>query len=211
MGLILLIAASLGILWSMGFLESPRKGMTPREANDAWHRVMPQDRIVHSGDLVFRMGRGFISHSMQKFSLRDPRYSHAGIISVENGIIYVYHCIGGEDNPQSELRKDKLESFCSPELAHSFGIYRLPITASVAKKMVTKADSLFHQKILFDEDFDLNSDNKMYCTEFVYKTIKSLVTEKITLSSSEVSGKKYIACDDLFLIPKTKLIYQTNY
>lgn len=210
-GLVLLLAISMAILWNRGFFEASHKEMTHSEAAETWLKVKPKDLVVHSGDLVFRMGRGFISHSMQKFSLREPKYSHAGIVSVENNNIYVYHCIGGEDNPQSELRKDPLESFCSPELAHAFGIYRLPIDDAAAQKLVLRADSLFRKKIMFDEDFDLSTDHKMYCTEFVYKSIKSLVTEKIALSSSEVSGKKYIACDNLFLIPQTKLIYQTNY
>jgi hypothetical protein len=198
-------------LWTLGFFEPSRMTLSPTAERAAWEQRKPPLEKLRSGDLVFRMGRGFISHSMRQFSLKEPRYSHAGILALEANKVFVYHCIGGEDNPESELRKDLFESFCSPELAHSFGVFRLPVDAASGERIVCKADSLFKKRVLFDEQFDLSTDEKMYCTEFVYKTIKSLVSEKIPLSSSEVSGKKYIACDDLFLIPNTKLIYQTTY
>src|SRR5262249_31696313 len=67
-----------------------------------------RDVNIQSGDIVFRLGHGFVSECMKKFSLHDPRYSHAGIISVEKGRAVVYHLLGGESS-QTVMQKESLE------------------------------------------------------------------------------------------------------
>src|SRR5689334_9587573 len=91
---------SLMLFFSAGFVNLREKTTTVSALNS-----------VESGDVVFRLGHGFISESMRKFSLKDPRYSHAGIISIENGKPVVYHLLGGESSV-SILQKESLEKFC---------------------------------------------------------------------------------------------------
>src|SRR4051812_24781052 len=69
------------------------------------------DSLIQSGQLIFRDGRGFISAVFKKLSLKDPKYSHAGIIHRENGKVYVYHMLGGEGGKNNCMRKELLQSF----------------------------------------------------------------------------------------------------
>ena len=123
---------------------------------------------VQSGDIVFRLGHGFISESMRKFSLKDPRYSHAGIVSIEEGRAIIYHLIGGESSV-SVIRKESLENFCSPEEAASFAVYR----AALTNAQINLVDSLnrhyYKAKLPYDSRFDFSTDSALYCTEYVYK------------------------------------------
>ena len=47
-----------------------------------------------TGDIVLRNGKGFISDLFRNTSKREKKYSHAGIIVIENNQPYVYHMLG---------------------------------------------------------------------------------------------------------------------
>src|SRR5436853_399231 len=141
---------------------------------------------VQSGDIVFRLGHGFISESMRKFSLKDPRYSHAGIVSIEEGRAIIYHLIGGESSV-SVIRKESLENFCSPEEAASFAVYR----AALTNAQINLVDSLnrhyYKAKLPYDSRFDFSTDSALYCTEYVYKVLSYACGKDILISSSTLS------------------------
>ena len=54
---------------------------------------------------------------------------------------------------------------------------------------------------MFDMQFDLASDNRMYCTEFVYKAVEEASNHKILLSTTTLNHKKFVAPDNLFINP----------
>lgn len=171
----------------------------------------PDTVTFHSGDLIVRHGKGFISDAFRQFSLKDPQYSHAGFISVEDSLVYVYHVIGGEENPSARLRKDLLTDFCNSGCASSFGLFRYTLT----DEELTKIDSLvknYHLAGLeFDTKLDLQTDDKMYCSEFVYKILKMAITNKNIITLSTVSGKSYVAIDNLYLNAYCNVIYKYSY
>jgi len=190
--------------------ENHPAGLPAEVIDQEWMKAKPQ-ATLHSGDLVFRHGRGAISNMLMHLSLKDARYSHAGIIHVEHGKAFVYHMIGGEENPSSKMRKDPIEVFCGPGDAHSFGIYRLDLDSGQLAGMDSLAESYYYSGLEFDTHFDLNTDEKMYCSEFVYKVIRHVVRDEKYLSLSVVSGKQYVACDNLYLNPHTTRIYSYQY
>ena len=69
----------------------------------------------------------------------------------------------------------------------------------------------FSKGISFDNDFDLNSDQQMYCTELVYKVLTTANGNKKFINLSHGNGIDYVACDNLYLNPQTRLIYSYNY
>lgn len=178
---------------------------------ELWRKARPDLSLLHSGDLIFRHGRGIVSSTLWSLSQTDKRYSHAGVLSIEEGEAYVYHCIGGEDNPNERMSRDRLSRFCDPEVAHSFGIYRLPMSDSCHALFMRKVREGFDTGVLFDTNFDLDTDEKQYCTEFIYRSLKSLEGSDIQLSSSWYAGREYIACDNLYLVPNTLFIHHFNY
>jgi hypothetical protein len=166
------------------------------------------DSLFNSGDLIFRDGRGYISNAFRKLSRTDPRYSHAGIIHRENGKVYVYHLIGGEDNKNNKMKKDDLDDFINPLQANSFGIYRCDLDGN---KIDSIASIYFKQQIVFDADFNLSTDDKMYCTEFLYKILTKVSGKENYLPLTVLPGMKYVACDNIYLSSHSKNIYSLNY
>ena len=164
--------------------------------------------LFHSGDIIFRDGRGVISSAFRRLSLTDPRYSHAGIIHKENGVVYVYHILGGERNPNNKMRKDLLSYFCSPLQSNSFAVYRMDQNG---KKIDSLAAYYFLKKLEFDTGFNLATDNKMYCTELIYKILIMVSGQDNFLPLTTISGLKYEACDNIYLSSHSKKIYSINY
>jgi hypothetical protein len=181
------------------------------EVQQQWKKAKPIYSDLRSGDLIFRHGRGFISNALMSLGQREQKYSHAGIVSVENGNVYVYHSIGGEQNISNKLRRDKLEEFCNPRDVHAFGIYRSDLNSDQIKTIMDNVAAFYKSELEFDTKFDLTNDDKMYCTEFIYKIFCSLPGNQNYISLSTVGGKEYVACDDVYLNPHCKEVYTYKY
>ena len=166
------------------------------------------DSLFRSGDIIFRDGRGVISSAFRKLSLTDPRYSHAGIIHKENGSVFVYHMLGGERGLNNKMRKDLLSYFCNPIQSNSFAVYRMDQNG---KKIDSLAAYYFSKNLEFDTAFSLATDDKMYCTELIYKILIKVSGKDNFLPLTTFSGVKYEACDNIYLSLHSKKIYSINY
>ncbi len=158
-------------------------------------------KLIISGDLILRTGIDFTSETMRLLSSKDKTYSHCGIASVENDSIFVYHAIGGEFNPDQKLRRDPFELFCNPYENRGFGIFRYKLTAGQMEKLINVVHAFYKRGIKFDMQFDLATDDRMYCSEFVYKSIELAIDHQIILPVTILNHVKFIATDDLFLNP----------
>jgi hypothetical protein len=193
------------------FGEKEHLDISGKAIREKWNNARPDYSVLHSGDLIFRHGRGIISNMLMSFSQHETKYSHAGIISIENENVFVYHAIGGEENVSNRLRKDPLNVFCNPASVHSFGIYRLDLDDQQVVAVDSIVKEQYRKGLEFDTKFDLDTDAKMYCSEFIYKTIMKVVNQRNYLSVSTVSGIKYVACDDLYRNPHSTYVYSYNY
>jgi len=193
------------------FQHQNKPVLTENLIHEKWNHAKPDISILKSGDLIFRHGRGAISKALMLFSRHEAKYSHAGIISIENGKAFVYHAIGGEENISNKLRKDPIETFCNPNDIYSFGIYRSDLDSFQLQKVDSIANYYFIKELEFDTKFNLESDDKMYCSEFVYKTIIQATGDKNYLPLSASSGINYVACDDLYLNNHCHCLYSHTY
>jgi hypothetical protein len=193
------------------FFGRDHHALTSKENQLRWLKAKPAYNQLRSGDLIFRHGRGFISNSFMSLGQKERKYSHAGIISVEGENVFVYHALGGEENITNRLRKDPLEVFCKPSDVHSFGIYRTDLSPGQLKTVLALSSGYFLEGLEFDTKFDLATDDKMYCTEFIYKVFSRALGEQNYISLSAFSGKEYIACDDLYLNTHSKPVYTFQY
>lgn len=166
----------------------------------------PPTVSLRSGDLIFRNGRGMISNAFRLASLKQPLYSHAGIIHWQGKKCMVIHVIDGKGE-MGKVRMEPIEQFCNTSECSSFGIYRTNLSPSAIDK---NALAGWKSSAGFDAEFDLGTDDKMYCTELVYKILRRS-SDTFFIPLSKVSGREYVACDDLFLAPGNKLIYAQSY
>lgn len=156
-------------------------------------------KIVKTGDLIVRTGVDFTSETMRLLSTKDKTYSHCGIASIEHDSLFVYHSIGGEWNPDQKLRRDPFIFFCNPYESKGFGIFRYKINHKENINLINVVHKLYDKKIMFDMHFDLATDDRMYCSEFVYKAIEQATNNKIVLPTTTINNIKFIALDNLFI------------
>lgn len=167
--------------------------------------------IVADGDVITRTGIDFTSQALKQFCKQDDTYSHCGIILKENDSFFVYHAIGGELNPKQTLQREWLPWFCDGASNEGIGIFRFnmdSITLEKEKKFIAEK---FATGILFDMNFDLKSDDKMYCSEFVAKTLMHAFQNNQLFDTTHIQGLDYFAVDNIFLNKNCREIHRFKY
>jgi len=150
-----------------------------------------------TGDIVLRTGKGFISDMFKRTSVHQAKFSHAGILVIENGVEYVYHMMGNPESELNGLRKEKLVDFCNSGENSGFAIYRYPEFMEKDRAITDYMKSLSAQRPVFDESFELSTSNALYCSEMIYNVM--MKCGGFTIPISSVEGKNFVGLDDLYL------------
>lgn len=192
---------------------SIKENSTENEAKDAedFNIITNAKKYVKQGDLILRTGRDFTSDVIRRMSLADKTYSHCGIASFENDTLFVYHAIGGEWNPDQKLRRDPFDFFCNPFENRGFGIFRYDLNDTGQQKLLTVIRNFYNKGIMFDMQFDLSTDDRMYCSEFVYKTIEASAGNKIKIPIDTLHSIKFVTVDNLFINPFCKQVKRIKF
>jgi Permuted papain-like amidase enzyme, YaeF/YiiX, C92 family len=182
--------------------------------------------LLQNGDLVLRTDDDVVSASLRNFSVTDKSYSHCGIVYFEDSAWYVYHLMAGDENPSDLMERERFESFVSPIKKSRYGIFRYQLHTDEKVKMQAEIYRFMADKTLFDKDFDLKTDDKLYCAEMVYKGLKTATNNRVILpvtvrknfdpkrynkTGPELKRFEFIALDNLFLNPFCKEIKRFRY
>lgn len=168
-------------------------------------------QLLKNGDLVLRTGTDAISYMLRQMNQKNRTYSHCGIVLYEHGYPFVYHSIGGEDNPNERLRRDSASFFFSPVHNQRLGIVRYGLSKAAITRLANIIATYYQAGIRFDMDFDMTTDDKLYCAEFVYKAISQATADTAFFSLTELLGKVYVGVDDLYENKHAQLIYDYQY
>ena len=185
---------------------------TARVSNP-WNKQMIDSaiKLLKHGDLVVRTGSDVTSYMLRQMNQLDKTYSHCGLVQVENGYPFVYHSIGGEDNPDEILRRDSASFFFSPEHNSCFGIMRYKLGDEELSKLSAIVAGYYRQHKKFDMDFDLRTDDRFYCAEFVYKVINQAVADSNYLQSVTFQGFRFVGVDNLFRNEHVNPVWQIEF
>ncbi|GAA4465626.1 hypothetical protein GCM10023093_18150 [Nemorincola caseinilytica] len=167
--------------------------------------------LLRSGDVVLRTGAGAFSRAFAGFNRRDKSYSHCGIVMIENGRPYVYHCIGGDGDTTACIRRETAQHFFSPAYNTAAAIARYPFADTTIALLASTIRSYAARRPVFDTRFDLQSNDKLYCTEFVYKTIVQATGDSAYLPVTHIPAGTFVGTDDLFLNAHATLIGSVRY
>jgi hypothetical protein len=101
----------------------------------------------------------------------DKRFSHLGIIRINENKITVIHAEGRAIEGKDFVNEVELDEFL--EIAKAIGIYRINnydgnIVSSAAMEYIGYP---------FDWNFDLADENKIYCTELLYVILQKIAPE----------------------------------
>ena len=128
---------------------------------------------IQDGDIILRMTEGTWSMTFREFSPKDKRFSHCGIVRKRDSEITIIQSMGSFSNPDMGVEQVSLNNFLT--VASSVGIFRL----KGADGSVISDTAMLYLDRLFDFDFDLEDDSKVYCTELLYLSLKPLNYEHI--------------------------------
>lgn len=155
-----------------------------------------------TGDLIFRDSKGMWGSFFKNLSQHEKKYSHVGFIQVANGNVWVCHYI--DDNSCSGLKREELNAFADSRKCNAIGVYRFALSDEKRNNLKKLIDQCMLHPLPFDDQFDLNSDDQLYCTEWVSKTL--LKAAGIKIPATNIGGIKYIAPDNLYLNSSCKLV-----
>ena len=117
---------------------------------------------LKNGDIILRSGIGFWSEHFRQSNTKDKRFSHVGIVLVdEHGTVSVIHSEGDDHTGNGKVAIVSLEKFVGESV--DIGVSRLRDAdpdqfAAEAKKYLGRP---------FDWKFDTDSSSDIYCTELV--------------------------------------------
>ena len=189
------------------------------------NQIQEAQQLLKEGDLVLRNGNEFTSQIIKNFSKKDRSYSHAGLVFFENGYPFVYHILTGDQNPSEKLRKDSLKIFCNSRKNFGFALYRYEIDASQVASLKKTIYDWHEKEIMFDSLFNMESNDKMYCSEMVRKALQIATNGSLILNTTQPDKKEaeyysnylkippatvakmnLVAIDNLYLHPKCRKI-----
>ena len=169
--------------------------MTPAMARwDQWGRA-----VLHDGDIVFRMGDARILYRLFPFSrflagASGSRFSHTGIVAIEDGSPFVYDCTkpGVGRIPFAVWILDNVGAL---------GVKRLKADRRRAiPGVLAYCRKVFADQVPFDYSFDLD-DSALYCLEMTEKAFRSqglALSEPVRLGDME-NANRYPICMLLFV------------
>ena len=173
------------------------------------HTVDTAVSMLRSGYLVLRMGLGADSRILAQMNQKNKSYSHCGIVMIEHGYPFVYHSIGGEDNPEERLRRDSANFFFSPKHNTALAIVQYDLSNKELDELGKVVRTYYQQRPKFDMKFDLKTDDKLYCAEFVYKAVNKAVKDTSYITTTSVAGYRFVGIDDLFVNRHAHMVWQS--
>jgi len=127
---------------------------------------------LKDGDLVLRRGISIESFAVVMAGTNNA-YSHIGLILMEGNKPFVIHIEPGETSRKDDpVRKEPLSSFLGADKASHFAIYRSHLNREKLEKVVVQALEFYFRKCRFDNSYDLQDDQHLYCTELVLKAYR---------------------------------------
>lgn len=118
---------------------------------------------IRGGDIILRMGEGFISQ-MIAWALADSvQLSHCGIVVCRNDSFHVVHSLPKELSEHDGVQICSLEKFVAESLPNSVVVVR-PKNLQNEIMEARAWHYLSHPKP-FDWDFDVNDSTDFFCSE----------------------------------------------
>ena len=153
--------------------------------------------LLCTGDIICRLGNGYFSKYFREYASREKKYSHIGILSIENGVAYVYHSEASELTGVGLVKKETLNYFLSDIYIYEF--YRMNYSTSIISKITNNVKIYYQRKTPFDLDFDSYNDNELYCAELIAVSINSAFKKVVIEPTLMLNNQLLYGLDDIYL------------
>ena len=168
------------------------------------HPVELNDTIY----LIFRLGDGYFSDIFRRVSSREKRFSHSGILHRVDESYKVYHIEANEFTGKGIVKDEPLESFI--DHSREWALYTINVPEPMKAEIVRQAWLFYESRIPFDRDFDLISDDKLYCSELVAKSINNAFGEELIKPKLQIAGHLFYGLDDIYNHELFQCLYESS-
>jgi len=141
--------------------------------------------VVNDGDIICRLGEMIWSTFFKDISLTDKRFSHTGIIRINDGKITVIHAEGTTEPGKDFVKEETFEDFI--KTARAIGIYRIK---NIEGNQISNL-AIEYIGVPFDWQFDMHNNSELYCTELLYVVLKRAMPE-LKLNTIYIKDEKEI-------------------
>lgn len=152
---------------------------------------------LKTGDLAFRRQPGLISELARQLSPKEQRFSHVGVVLVNDKGVEVVHAVSDETRGFNGVVIEDLNAFF--EESRDWSFYRLSLSANQRLRIAASARDAARVQTPFDDYFDLASNDRLYCTEFVAKVLNAVLNQPLFETSFTPGGRPYLPLDALYL------------
>jgi hypothetical protein len=187
------------------------KEITTETTRKFYKKVDSVKTLARHGDLIFRNGTDEVSRAARSMNRIDTSFSHCGFVQVENDSILIYHAIGGHYNPNQRLRRDPIDSFLIPGETDKVAIYRYKLNGQQLDSLTVLIRKHYLEGLKFDLYFNFESDERMYCSEFVFKCLNRSLSDSLAFIINAREWPYGISPDDLFLNQKSHLVKRVDF
>jgi hypothetical protein len=146
-----------------------RVATRPAYVSPAHPLALPERSHLRTGDLIFRAG---LSDESQIVLHADSTsaYSHVGLVDVSDGGAAVIHIEPDDTERDSRIRREPLSVYLGPGRADAYALFHVePADRGRGEAAVAAALRYRARGVSFDHAFDVESIDKMYCTELVWR------------------------------------------
>lgn len=154
---------------------------------------LTQDEIelLQEGDFILRRGFGFFSDFVAKrLNDSDIDVTHAGILVRHKNQWHVIHALSSDVTPIDGMQMQTLKSFLKYSQPDKIIVTRTKnATPETCRDITRKAQHYLNRKIPFDHHGDYENDDKLYCTELIWRILEKDL-ELLSLPKEEKVRKK---------------------
>ena len=166
-----------------------------------WREAPP--KVVAVGDLVFRHGQGTWTSYFINASRREKRFSHVGIVvRTGNGTADILHSDADDSTGIGCVRIQDWKGFYANTLECAVFRYSGLDAATVIPRIVSKG--LEKLGVPFDPSFDLATEDRLYCTEFIRYAVNS-ATGRSLINPVRVNDAVFIPLDEIYKVDFTRV------
>lgn len=172
-GIVKILALSILFFGLQGCTSAPvESNSVPDEVEiEYWKRTL------QNGDVLFRLGYGPVSEWINQRQKSNFNVSHAGIAVQIEGKWLVVHSISGMLEAQDGVQISTLPQFVLEAQPATVFIMRYAVSKAHRLSAAKNALNYWKKGIRFDHQFNSVDSSKMYCSELIFSSYRSLLPQ----------------------------------